>query len=751
MRVGTSMEEKFNVLIVDDLIENLKAMDYVLEDLDNINLVHAQSGEQALKCLLSSRFAVVLLDVNMPGMDGYEVANLIAKNPATKYLPVVMVTALGNNYEAILKAYQAGAVDFLVKPIQPEILLNKVKQFVELFSANEKAARSLLKLADLRKETETILNTAGEGVLKVDLKGKITYVNKKTLDILKTNPAKLLGAQFDGWFRDKTYPQFFSHLIEQSKQQSDCLRVRFDSHTAGGDVIPVEALCSYTSGTNSSDDSLIVLFQDITERISMENQLLRMANYDPLTGLANRAFFHNGLTRALSRSNRMGGLVGLMMLDLDKFKQVNDNLGHDVGDALLKAVSKRLSLCLRDCDTVARLGGDEFAVILEDLDGNIVDQLIESESKGRLLAQLFEQRKTSDKGKINGEMLAARIVEQLATPYDLVIDGTQAHHLVVESSIGIAFSRGEELTINELVKAADVALYQAKDAGRNTYRVFAAQMSLAMQEQENIEKGLASAIEKTDSLVMMYQPLLCLNSQKVVGLEGLLRWRPEDLQQAQVLPTEFIPIAEKSRLIHQIGEVVFSKVFKQLELWRSYFEQRNLTLSVNLSTKQLTSPDFLKMFDQLVEPFEINCQQLVFEISEDAISINDNEAYTNLCGLKERGFGLSLDNFGKSRASLTCLQRLQLDIIKLDLSLVRSLEPNSKHYPLAKSIIAAAKSLNITVVAEGVETAQELKTLLALECDLAQGYYFCQEIDAESIASEKLDELENQLKVAVNK
>ncbi len=700
-----------SVLIVDDTPENLIAMDYILDGLEHVNLVHASCGEEALRCVLNQRFAVMLLDLNMPGMNGYEVAQLVSSNPYTKYLPIVMVTALGHSEGEVLKAYQAGAVDYLVKPIQSDILLNKVKQFVELYNAHEKAAQSLLDVANLQKEKEIILNAAGEGIVKINGHGEIEYANNKAIDILQTNTEALINSHFDQWFVNENSSNVFAPLYEQLALTKKDQRYRLDVLLINECKVPIEAICTFTENTHAATVSVIVLFQDISDRLAMENRLIRLANYDPLTGLSNRAYFQDSLFRAIGRAKRNGSKLALYTIDLDRFKQVNDTLGHDMGDALLKEVSSRLQASLREIDVISRLGGDEFSVIIEDLDGD----------------------------KASGGAIAAKIVSQLAIPYILTSSNGDTKELVVECSVGVAFCDAGNMDAPALVKASDLALYAAKDAGRNTYRIFVERMSEHSKQHATIEQQLRKTI--TDKgLTLHYQPQVCLSQKRITGFEALVRWFPDDPNIPPVPPTIFIPIAEQTRLIHSLGELVLYQACQQLKNWYSFFQQHDLTLSVNLSARQLSVPNFIDVIDRITGDFAFEHHRMVFEITETAVLDNGNSTIDTLIAIKERGFGLSLDDFGTGYSSLSYLQKLPIDCLKIDRCFIQEMNHNQKKHALVKAIMAIAKTFSLEVVAEGVESQAELECLIGLNCDKIQGYYF-----SKPIPPSKVKELVNDM------
>jgi len=686
---------RHKVLIVDDRVENLRAMNVVLESLENIEIVHANSGQEALTLLINTRFALILLDVNMPNMNGYEVADLVSNNPETSSTPIVMITAQGSSESAVMQAYEAGAIDYIVKPVNPVVLLNKVKQFVTLHIAYEETTL-------LQEEKDAILNAAGEGVIKVTSNGIIQYANSKALEILKCTKKDLLDTEFNHWFAIGNDSDSFSKLYNELDSDGAQFSSRLSAKQTEENLIPIETICTLTGSTN--DLSMVMLFQDITERLRLEQRLLHLANYDPLTDLTNRAYFQEGLVRAIARSKRTKGTLALLMLDLDQFKLVNDTLGHDVGDGLLQAVAQRLRQAVRECDIIARLGGDEFAIIVEDLDDDYQ----------------------------SGKNIAEKLVADLAKPYN--VGGKQ---LVVEASIGLAFFSAEIDDGRTLVKCADMALYAAKDAGRNNYQLYAPQMSDTAKQHAEIEYNLRNALIN-EELTLYYQPQISLIKKRATGFEALVRWFPKGENQAPISPAIFVPIAEQSSLIHVLGDYVLNKACKQLEDWALHCQEHDVTISVNLSAKQLTNPGFMDRIDDITGSYNFDKKYLVFEITETAILKQIDVARKTLNALKDRGFGLSLDDFGTGYSSLSYLQMFPVDCIKIDRCFVSKLSECKKTYALVKAIMAIADSFGLDVVAEGAEELEQIELLSDLHCDTIQGFYFSKPRPAHDIESEYL-------------
>lgn len=681
------------ILVVDDIQHNRFAISKVLQPLTNTQLVEACSGSQALSELLNNEFALILLDVNMPGMDGYEVAELISSTKAHKHTPIVMLTAHDSSTNDILRAYEVGAIDYLTKPIDSTILLNKVRQFVKINQLQNKANY-------LKSEREAILEAAGQGVIKFNNKGNIQFINSKACQLFNADSSEIIGSHFNDWFEgeepEPEYDDLFTYL--QSKTHESGLYQQFIStiNDANNKKYSVELTC--TSATKQVNSSMIVLFQDISARLEMEQRLIHLANYDALTQLANRANFHDNLSRALSRATRLNTTVVLLLLDLDRFKQVNDSLGHDVGDELLQEVAKRLKSILRESDIAARLGGDEFAILIEECQSSI-----------------------------DAEQLAKKIVTLISKPFLL-----KDKEISIETSIGLSRSVHGKTDKTTLIKWADIALYEAKSAGRNCYKLFVPAMSEHAQKTAQIQNRLRVIIER-DELDVYYQGQFCIQTNSFVGFEALVRWPKLASGEVPVSPAEFIPIAEQSHLIHDLGYQVLMKACAVLQSWQKSADTQHLTLAVNLSAKQLNAHDFLDRLESVLCQFEFPFKKLTFELTESAFLNNSDYVIKTIQRLKSMGFSLALDDFGTGYSSLNYLQNLPFDIIKIDRDFIKRLGFCKKTSALVQAIMTIAKAFNMDVVAEGVENDIQLASVKKLKCNKIQGFYFSKPIPKEQI------------------
>jgi diguanylate cyclase (GGDEF)-like protein len=434
---------------------------------------------------------------------------------------------------------------------------------------------------------------------------------------------------------------------------------------------------------------VVIAHEDISQRKAAEEQLLHEAYHDVLTGLPNRALFTDRLGRAVVRSKTSEGyLFAILFLDLDGFKVVNDSLGHMAGDELLMEIGRRLEACVRNGDTVARLGGDEFAILVSDI-RNVGDAL----------------------------RLADRIQQELGQPF--VLGGNE---VFTSSSIGIAVSDSRYDRPVEMLRDADTAMYRAKAVGKAHHVVFDQAMHTSVVSRLKLETDLRRAIER-DEFIVEYQPIVEIDGERVAGFEALVRWaHPE---RGLVAPSEFIPAAEETGLIIPLDLWVIREACRQVKAWQTRFTNRpTLMLSVNLSSKQFAQPNLIERLDQIIKDTQIEPTSLRLEITESVIMGHPESAAARLRQIKQRGLSLSMDDFGTGYSSLSYLHKFPFNILKIDRSFVSRIGPAGENAEIVGTIIALAHNLGMKVVAEGVETADQVRHLRTLHCQYGQGFYF---------------------------
>lgn len=437
--------------------------------------------------------------------------------------------------------------------------------------------------------------------------------------------------------------------------------------------------------------------EDITERKLAEEQLANLAHYDSLTGLPNRVLFRDRLHQAAAQARRNHWMLGVLFLDLDRFKLVNDTLGHACGDLLLKEVANRLNSCLRPTDTVGRLSGDEFAVILSEL-----------------------------AAPQNAGYVAQKILDALAAPFHL-----EGSEVFVTASIGITLYPSDSESIDTLIRDADAAMYSAKAAGRNNYQYYTAEMNAQTTEKLQLETGIRRALERNE-LLLHYQPKIDIRSGRISGLEALLRWQSPE--HGLVSPAQFIPLLEETGLIVPVGEWVTRAACAQLQAWRKAGLPA-VSVAINLSARQLRQQGYARVLEQALRDFDIDPELIRVEITESSLMENPEQAILVLQALKALGIRLEADDFGTGYSSLSYLKRFPLDALKIDRSFVRDITTDEDDAVIAQTIITLAHSLGLKVVAEGVETEAQLAFLGAHQCDEAQGYLFAKPMAAEACAA----------------
>jgi diguanylate cyclase (GGDEF)-like protein len=435
----------------------------------------------------------------------------------------------------------------------------------------------------------------------------------------------------------------------------------------------------------------VAIFMDISERKRAEEEIQRLAFYDTLTELPNRRLLMDRLIQSLIASERSGSYGALLFMDMDNFKVLNDTQGHDVGDMLLIEVANRLRTSVRESDTVARLGGDEFVVILQGLGSS----------------ELLAANQAEDIGE--------KIVEALGEAYHL---GPHEHHSSV--SIGVGLFHGRQVTVDELLKRADTAMYQAKSAGRNAVRFFETDMQKSVEARAMLEKDLRQALAREE--LQLYYQMQVNHKLEIIGAEVLLRWiNPE---RGFVSPAQFIPLAEESGLILPIGLWVLETACCQLRQWQDSPAKRHLQLAVNVSARQFRQPNFVAQVGEMLEKHGFDPARLKLELTESIVLTDVEETVQKMLALKQLGVQFSMDDFGTGYSSLSYLKRLPLDQIKIDQSFVRDIVTDKSDAIIVKTIIDMSINFNLEVIAEGVETTEQLEILRQNGCQAFQGYLF---------------------------
>lgn len=692
-------EFRQTILLVDDREDNLASLEAIL-DKDKLTLLKARSGEEALQILLDQDVSLVLLDVQMPVMNGYEVAQLMRSNRKTRSIPIIFITAVARDEAAAIRGYQAGAIDYITKPVNSVVLESKVGLFLELDMSRRQLQHAFIRLEHTKAYYESMLNAAGEGVIGIDADGYVKFVNPAALDLLACTAEQILDHAFLHFHMQPDVDNFMHSpdiglpFSPTGGNQGKSIEESFFERHDGSRFL-ASYCCSPLAGKGSSS-GIVVVFQDITVRRAMEEELRMQTVTDHLTGLTNRNGFKFALQSALERARRANNHVALMFIDLDHFKRINDNLGHAVGDLLLRSVALRLKEQIRSSDVVSRIGGDEFTVVLGDLD--------EPE---------------------DAAMVARKILNVLRLPVTL----KDEMRVIVSASIGIASFPDCGNDIDTLMRAADMAMYQAKRDGRNLYAFYMSEMNAHDHSALMMEQALRLAVEY-ENFELHYQPQIELATGRLVGVEALLRWTNGDL--GNVEPSIFVPILEDTGLMIRTGQWVFNNGCRQRMQWQDVLPEE-CTISLNLSQRQFSDKNLLHEIRRALEENKLPPWQLELELTESMLMADTRFTQSVLYALKEMGIKLSIDDFGTGYSSLAYLKQFPLDSLKIDQQFIHNLTTSSKDAAIATSVIQLAHNLGLQVVAEGVETAEQVALLKQLGCDIAQGYYFSRPMPANKI------------------
>ena len=665
------------VLIVDDdpIVQTL--MRAALED-DGFAVIEAEDGVGACRQCADSVPSLLIVDAMMPNMDGFELCRVLRQQPETQHVPILMATGLEDR-ESITRAYEAGATDFIAKPINWPILIQRVRYMLRGARTQERL-RATQKLE--REQSERLaaaLGNMSQGLCMFGADGLLIVNNQRFQDLFQLAPSAVLpgqsmvellqGTPLFSCGSDQTEHPALAGLLElAARRTSGSLAMELSS----GRTINVTHQPMPGGG-------FVDTFTDVTEQRLAEARIAHMALHDPLTDLPNRLLFRQRLEDALHRPAR-GERCAILCLDLDQFKDVNDTLGHPVGDALLKSVTQRLCGLVRQTDTVARLGGDEFAIV----------------------QSRFDQPSEST-------ALADRLLHELSQPFEVA-----GHHILIGVSIGIAIAPDDGADPDTLLKSADIALYQAKSDGRNRFRYFEPEMDTLMQARRELELDLRRAVAEGE-FELFFQAQMNLASKQISGFEALLRWRHP--RHGIVLPSTFVPLAEETGLIIQIGEWVLYNACQHARSWPA------LKVAVNISAVQFRSRKLVEAVTRSLRDSGIDPCRLELEITESVMIQDFDAAIATLYQLKALGVSISMDDFGTGYSSLSYLRSFPFDKIKIDQSFIKGLGKKSDCTAIIRAVTGMCDSLGIIATAEGVETEEQFHLLCAENCTEIQGYF----------------------------
>ena len=635
-------------------------------------------------------FAAVLVDLFLSDSNGLDTFDRLFK--AAPQVPILVLSSSQNECIA-REAVQRGAQDYLLKGRLDSYLLQKA-----LGSMIDRAAHAEA-LFEEKERAQVTLNSIGDAVLSCDVASRVTYLNKVAERLTGWTGEKAAGRPIEEVFRiidvttRATVPNPMALAIREDRTvllAPNTLLVRDDGVEAA-----IEDSAAPIHDRHGKVTGAVMVFHDVSTTRALSLNLAHQAQHDSLTDLPNRSLLDDRLTHALVGARRHNSKLAVLYLDLDRFKNVNDSLGHDIGDRLLQIVAQRLLGCVRGSDTVSRLGGDEFVILLSEV------------TAGE-----------------DAAVSAEKVLRAVGAPVN--IGGL---HLHASASIGIAIYPEDGKDTAALLKHADFAMYHAKDCGRGNFQFFSDDMNARAQARQSTEDGLRLALERNE-LTLHYQPIVDLWSGTPTGVEALLRWRHP--HRGLIFPHEFVPIAEECGLILPIGRWVMHEACRQLRVWQDA-GMSPVRVAVNVSAVELRHKDFVESVRQCLANTGLAAEYLELELTETFLLQDSASTTLVLNSLKKLGVQLALDDFGTGYSSLSHLRGFPIDTLKIDRAFVSELDTNPNDASIVRAVIGLGQSLNIRVVAEGVETAAQLERLQDQQCPEGQGYYFSRPVIADEL------------------
>lgn len=676
------------ILIVDDDAMHRLLLRKSLQAREQLQIYEAEDAAQAFELFATHTIDLLLLDVGLPDRDGFDVCHTIRASKKGANLPIVMITA-ADDTASIEQAFSVGATDFIAKPLNWLLIGYRLRYLL-------RASNSLETLRKTEQRLEHAQQIARLGYWELDLAQDRLMVSKQLAEMLS-----LPGQRLDNGLEqlvNSIHPNDrigFKLVLHQTSLDSCSFNQDVRISSAAPSYMHIQGQRQQRWG---ADGALIVgTMQDISELKASQQRLTYMAHYDALTELPNRTLFQTMFERGIQRAQRMQRKVAVLFIDLDRFKNINDSLGHDVGDELLKEVAKRQKQALRSYDVIARLGGDEFAVMLDAID---------DEHDARQLSQ--------------------RILDAFKPPFKL-----GKHTLYLSASIGISLYPDNGASSEALLKHADTAMYQAKQSEQHQLIFYTNSQTDATMQRWQLENDLRQALDR-EEFSLLYQPKIDPNNHRMLGVEALIRWNRAGSQPTS--PAEFIPVAEETGLIIPIGNWVIDEAIQQLKRWQQT-ACRELTVAVNVSGRQLYSKTLAGFIDSKLKQAGVAADKLELEITEEYLvpSNERDDCQKTLQRLHNLGIRMAIDDFGTGYSCLSQLKSLPLSVLKIDSSFTQKITDSPQDEAVVKSIISLAGNFKLEVVAEGVETQQQLAHIRDCGCHLVQGYFYSPPVSAAAI------------------
>ncbi len=694
------------ILLVDDDPVVLRSM----KDLLATRGYHADSaigGQEAICQLDSNSYDLVVLDLHMPYVNGHDVMTHIQQQ---RLNTSVIVVSGETSFEAAREACAKGVYDFLRKPYAAEELIITVHNALKEKRLEKHNEEIHAQLRESERLHRYLVNTSPDIIYILDTQGHFTFINERIESLLGFDKTELIGKHYSILVHhdDLEAAKYVFNERRIGKRASTNVELRLKCKDDGAPrffetrTVPIELSSMGIYNSTGPDNKKTYqgtygVARDITERKVAEDTITFQAYHDLLTKLPNRALLRDRLGLAISQAKREREMLAVMFLDLDRFKNVNDSLGHMIGDELLQQVSNRLRSCVREGDTLARFGGDEFAMLLPKINHSREDV----------------------------ESIAQKIISVLKQPF--MVDG---HELYVSTSIGISLYPQDGINMDTLIKNADIAMYHVKGQGKNGYQFYSNDMNKPYFKSLSMDTGIHKALDN-EQFKLVYQPQINLKTGDIVGVEALLRW--EHPEHGNISPSEFIPFAEESGLIVKISEWVLRNALAELKGWRDA-GLPEIRMSINTSARHIAEKNFVKSIHDILQQHDLPGNALEIEITENAIMDDMDDIVRKLKQLADMNVTIAIDDFGTGYSSLSYLHKLPIQTLKIDRTFLKESRYAKDDHTIVNTIVAMAKGLHLNVVAEGVETQNQLDYLREIECNEAQGFLFGKPLTPDVIA-----------------
>lgn len=708
MRATASSKDQLSpgdakILLADDDPRMLDSLRTLLE-LYNYHVETALGGQKAIDMLSGNQYDLILLDLKMPMVNGHDVMDYMSSNNIDT---MTIVVSGETSLDDISKALRHGAYDYLKKPYVPEELTATVNNAIRkrLLETSNQAMQSRLNQSE--RLHRFIVNNSPDIIFILDGNGNFSFINSKIEQLLHYPREELIGKSISTLVEEEDHERahyFFEHA-NNPHLGIQTAEIMLKPYTPGSakrhfevSLWPIEDIGTKSKLNASQRYRIYGTARDISEQMEAEAFINFQAYHDLLTRLPNRALFKDRLSVAITQAQRNETQLAVMFIDLDRFKIINDSLGHTMGDRLLQAVSQRLQTSIRKGDTLSRFGGDEFTLLLPDV-----------------------------KSAEAATQIAEKILIDIKKPFHL-----SGHELHVGASIGITLFPESGDNMDALIKNADIAMYRVKKTGKDGFQLFNSEMHSASTERLMLEQDMHKAIQQGE-FEICYQPQININTRQIFGVEALVRWNHPRL--GRLSPAEFIPVAEESRLIVDLDQHILRKACQEVLQYHNK-GLPELRLAVNLSPVLIERGDFVETVLTIVKEENFPTQLLELEITENILMNDSQDIVEKLLKLSSEGIKLAIDDFGTGYSSLSYLQNFPVNTLKIDRSFIHSIKNSEDEACIVNAIVAMAKGMKMSIVAEGVESKEQLNYLHSLGCSIVQGYLFGQATQLQQVADQ---------------